>query len=382
MNISFFIAKRYFVSKKTRMSNLISLVALLATSVCSAAMIVILSVMNGMNSFVAERFSRFDPDLKIEKVTGKYFNAEWLAELSHIDGVAKVIPTIETQALILFQDATRVVILKGTTEKKEHSFYTPVTVGGGVAASLDISERSHLLLYTLPASTINPQELSSGYNAFDVVATDFLTTIPDYDNRYIIAPLEFVQKAIDKENRYSAVEMFLVDGDGANTSSTSETKIKAKIQQITGNDFTVKNRQQQQDTLYSSMKIEKLIIIVIFVFVMLISCFTLIASLMLLINDKKKDNFILKSIGMTETKVRQNFLLNGIFITALGTIAGLITGIAITLCQQFFGWVKLGGSGSEGKYIVEAYPVLLQPTDILLVFCISIAVGFFASVTT
>ncbi|MDR0763157.1 MAG: hypothetical protein LBF01_01490, partial [Bacteroidales bacterium] len=272
------------------MSNLISLVALLATAVCSAAMIIILSVMNGMNSFVAERFSRFDPDLKIEKITGKYFDAEWLAELSCIDGVSKVIPTIETQALLRFNDATRVVILKGTTEKAEHLFYTPVTVGCGVAESIDISEMSQMLLYTLPVSTVNPQELSSGYSAFDVVATDFLTTIPDYDNRYIIAPLEFVQRAIEKENKYSAVEVFLLDGVG-------DADRVDRIQRIVGNGFTVKNREQQQDALYSSMKIEKLIIIVIFVFVMLISCFTLIASLMLLINDKKKDNFILKSMG-------------------------------------------------------------------------------------
>jgi lipoprotein-releasing system permease protein len=327
--------------------------------------------MNGMNSFVAERFAYFDPDLKIEKIKGKYFNAEWLSELSRIDGISKVVPTIETQALLSFNGATRVVVLKGTTEKSENNFHLPVTVGSGIASSLSISKMSHLLLYTLPVSAINPQELGSGYNTFDVVVTDFLTTIPDYDNRYIIAPLEFVQNATNKKNKYSAVEIFLDD----------DRKI-AKIQQIVGNDFTVKNRRQQQDVLYHSMKMEKFIIIVIFIFVMLISCFTLIASLMLLINDKKKDNFILKSIGLTEVKVRRNFLLNGIFIATLGTISGLIAGIGITLCQQFFGLVKLGGTGGEGKYIIEAYPVLLQSFDIFFVFCISITVGFFASVVS
>jgi ABC-type lipoprotein release transport system permease subunit len=182
-----------------------------------------------------------------------------------------------------------------------------------------------------------------------------------------------VQKAAGKENKYSAIEISLSD-------NASEKAAKTKIQRIIGNDFTVKDRGQQQDTLYNSMKIEKLIIIVIFVFVMLISCFTLIASLMLLINDKKKDNFILRSIGFTVKKIRNSFLINGIFITTLGTAAGLIVGVAITLCQQFFGLVKLGGSGGEGKYIVEAYPVLLQASDIVLVFCISIAVGLLACV--
>jgi lipoprotein-releasing system permease protein len=126
------------------MASNISLVALLSTAVCSAAMIVILSVMNGMNSFVTERFSRFDPDLKIEKITGRYFTAEWLEELSAIDGVSAAIPTIETQAILAYNDATRVVVLKGTTEKTEHLFYTPVTVGVGIAASLDMPEMSHL----------------------------------------------------------------------------------------------------------------------------------------------------------------------------------------------------------------------------------------------
>ncbi|MDR1973209.1 MAG: FtsX-like permease family protein [Bacteroidales bacterium] len=354
------------------MANLISMVALLSVAVCSAAMIVILSVMNGMNSFVAERFSLFDPDLKIEKAEGKYFEATWISAISEIEGVSKIYPTIETQALISFGNSTKVVVLKGTVEKESSQFYTPITVGEGIAIGLGISEMSHILLYTLPVSAINPSELASGYNAFDVVATNFLTTIPDYDNRYIIAPLGFVQQAIEKENKYSAVEIFISNGDVAT--------IKSAVKKIIGDDFTVKDRQEQQDLLYSSMKVEKMIIVVIFIFVMLIACFTLIASLMLLISDKKKDQFILSSIGLKKEQIQKIFLLDGIFITLFGTAVGLITGIAITLCQQLFGWVKLGGSGGEGKYIVEAYPVALQASDILLVFLISTAVGIFASV--
>lgn len=371
MNISFLIAKRYFLSKKTRMTNLTSLVALLGVAVCSAAMIIILSVMNGMNSFVSERFSRFDPDLKIEKKYGKYFNGDEL--LSAIADIADINPVIETQAIIRFDNTTRVVVLKGSASKQPSAHYTPITVGEGIAANLGISPMTPVSLFTLPVSELSDGGTLDSYNSFDVVVTDFMTTIPDYDNRYIVAPLAFVQQAIGREGMISAIEVFV----------DSKDDISDEVRKIVGDNFTdsftVKNRAQQQELLYSSMKAEKMLIIIIFIFVMLIACFTLIASLMLLISEKRKDQKILLSLGLKKKEIQNIFLLNGIFITTVGTIAGLVLGIAITLGQQYFGWLKLGGSGGEGKYIVEAYPVLLQGFDVVLVFAVSVAVGIFAS---
>ncbi|MDR1739469.1 MAG: FtsX-like permease family protein [Bacteroidales bacterium] len=382
MKISFLIAKRYFLSKKTRMTNLTSVVALLSVAVCSAAMIIILSVMNGMNSFVSERFSRFDPDLKIEKKYGKYFDGDEI--LSEIANIADVNPVIETQAIIRFDNTTRVVVLKGSANKQPSTHYTPITVGEGIAANLGISSMTPVSLFTMPVSELSDGGALDNYNSFDVVATDFLTTIPDYDNRYVVAPLAFVQQAIEREGMISAIEIFLDEageiskgGDAANIAD-----ITAQIQKIVGNNFTVKNRLQQQALLYSSMKAEKMIIILIFIFVMLIACFTLIASLMLLISEKRKDKKILLTVGLKKNEIQNIFLLNGIFITIAGTIAGLALGIAVVLCQQYFGWLKLGGSGGEGKYIVEAYPVLLQSNDVGLVFAVSVAVGIFASLVS
>ena len=112
------------------------------------------------------------------------------------------------------------------------------------------------------------------------------------------------------------------------------------------------------------------------VFILLIASFNIIGSLSMLIIDKREDIGILSHLGADEPMIRRVFLLEGWLISSLGSLAGLVIGVLLCLRQQHFGWLKLG-SGDD--YIISAYPVQVQPLDVLLVAAIVLALGFVAA---
>jgi lipoprotein-releasing system permease protein len=136
------------------------------------------------------------------------------------------------------------------------------------------------------------------------------------------------------------------------------------------------NRYEQQADFFRILKIEKLLTVLLLVFILLIALFNSIGSLSMLIIDKREDIRILSDLGADEPTIRRTFLLEGWLISTLGTIGGLVIGVLLCLGQQYFGWLKLG-SGAE--YIISAYPVQVQAVDIVLVALIVLALGLVAA---
>ena len=143
-----------------------------------------------------------------------------------------------------------------------------------------------------------------------------------------------------------------------------------------GPGYKILDRYEQQADFFRILRIEKLLTILLLVFILLIASFNIIGSLSMLIIDKREDIQILSHLGADEPTIRRVFLLEGWFIAALGTLSGLLLGVLICLGQQHFGWLKMG-NGSE--YVIPAYPVQVQTTDILLVALIVLALGFLAA---
>jgi len=140
-----------------------------------------------------------------------------------------------------------------------------------------------------------------------------------------------------------------------------------------GPGYKVLDRYEQQADFFRILRIEKLLTILLLVFILLVASFNLIGSLSMLIIDKKEDIRILSHMGADEPTIRRVFRLEGWLISSLGTLAGLVIGVAICLGQQHFGWLTLG-NGSE--YVISAYPVQVQATDIVMVALIVLVLGF------
>jgi lipoprotein-releasing system permease protein len=167
----------------------------------------------------------------------------------------------------------------------------------------------------------------------------------------------------------SALEMYLKP-------NISNANFQEKLQDMFGDKFIVKNKQQQHELLYKIMKSEKWAVFFILVFILIVASFNVIGSLTMLIIDKKKDIAILKSMGATMQTIKNIFLLQGLLISAYGAIGGIFTGLIICLIQEKFGVI---GLGSAGSFVIDAYPVKIMPLDIFYVLATVLFIGLLAS---
>lgn len=394
MNLPFRIAFRYFISKKSNLVNVISAVSLLSLAVATAAMLVIFSVMNGMNAYITARFSSFDPDLVIEAKEGKFYNPSFAESLRQMPQVSSVALVLEDQALLRFGEQVQMIRIKGVDTNYAHlsdraaqwvegypdfeeTAFVPVSVGQGLASRMGIplqEAASPCLIYTVDVTRLSSPLWQQAVASDQVYPTGIFSVLPEYDNRYVLAPLSFVRRALQVPSKVSAVEVQLWGGLSKREARAAQAEIAAAV----GEGFTVHNRMEQQQTLYRSMQAEKWMMTAIFAFILLVSTFTMISTLMLLMYEKRRDTAILSAQGMNRGSLKGIFAMEGLLITVVGMLFGMLLGGAIVYGQAKFGWVKFG-MGADGTYVLETYPVAWQWGDTLLVGLITLAVGLAAS---
>ncbi len=391
MNVPFYIARRYLFAKKTRLVNWVSGISTVSIAVGTAALILVLSIFNGLNTLIEGLYNSFDPDLKIQVVEGKYFYDDEinLSEIAAIKGVSVCVPVLEETVLLRYGDKQRIATIKGVdrdfeklTQFDQHivdgeyflsSSENPfAVVGYGIYINMGMSFQNAYdpIGFYVPKRGKTLNALSE--EAFSVnyawPAGSF-STIMEYDENYVITSLNFAQSLIDAENEISAIEIGLMP-------NADVSRIQNQIQTLVGPDFSVKNRMQQQEVYYKTIQSERLSIILILSFILLIATFNMIGSLLMVIYDKRKDMAILRSMGASTTVLRQIFWLEGLMIAFVGGFCGLFIGGGIAWLQQTFGFLKLGSG--EG-FVVDAYPVQIQLSDFILVFAIVLMVGLISS---
>jgi lipoprotein-releasing system permease protein len=188
-----------------------------------------------------------------------------------------------------------------------------------------------------------------------------------YDKRYIITSIDFTRHLFDQQGMLSSLELRLKPGSDFDA-------VKARMQEIAGDRFLVRDRYEQQDDTFRIMKIEKLIAFIFLTFILAIACFNIIGSISMLMIDKKNDVVTLRNLGASDKQIVHIFLFEGRMISTIGAVIGIVIGLLLCWLQQQYGIVRLGQS--EGSFIVDAYPVSVHPWDIVLIFLTVIAVGF------
>jgi len=395
LNFPFYIAKRYLISKKsTNVINLISGITVFGVAIGTTALIVILSVFNGLESFVISQFNSFDPDLKISIVEGKTFDSEneKLKTIKNLKEVEFYAEVLEENALIKYKDTYQTISrIKGVGgdyeqmtgvdtmiidgEFKLHLNKMPLAVMGSSAGAL-LSVRLNLID---PMKIYMPKRLGDVKNISQDPTKAFKTksiypvgvfSIDQDIDEIVLVPIEFARDLLDYKTEVSAIELKLADG-------LDVDDIKKKIKNILGNEFEVKDRFEQQEFMYNIMKSEKLIIFLILSFILIIASFNIIGSLTMLILDKKEDIAILRSMGANLRTIKKIFLFEGWSISFIGAAFGLGLGALICWLQVTFELVKLQGD-AEFLYIT-AYPVEMHFTDFLIVLVTVFFIGFVAS---
>ena len=390
MRLPLFIANRYLLAKKSHnLINIITWISILGISVGSFALIVVLSAFNGLEKVISSMNNRLTPDLQIASVKGKTIDltAFPLGQLKEIQGVDYVIPTITEDALFRANDKQHIGQVKGVgleyqtidrlnevifgggglvlSDEDEHSFAVP---GAGVAWYLGINAYNPYAMvrvYVPKRGNASLMSLENSFNSDVLTIQSVFSTEQEQDEKLVLVPFDFLSELLEYEDKATNVEIFA-------TTNADINKIQKLVSSIIGEDFTVKNQQEQQETLYKIMRSEKWAVYVILTFILILATFNVVGSLSMLMIDKRKDTEILKAIGADNRLIHKIFMNEGLLISVAGGLIGLLLGIILVLLQQRFGFVKFG---SGGNYVVDAYPVLLRFKDVLLIFATILVVG-------
>ena len=388
------IAWRYLFSKKGHNAiNIVSGISAAAVVVVTAAMICVLSVMNGFGSLVEQMFSEFDPPLLVVPAEGQTLRTDTapVVSLYAREDIQAVSMQLEQTALVRYKDhqlPARVLgvdtLFEATANMSNiitdgffsvwDGAFDRATLGQGLAAQLGMNAHftGALHLYapqrTGRINMLRPDKSLQHEHAF--IAGTFAVNQIEYDDQLILVSLPLAQRLFEYDE-YTATALRIAPKKGQKID-----KVQNEIAKVLGPGYKVLNRYEQQADFFRILRIEKWLTILLLVFILLIASFNIIGSLSMLIIDKREDIRILSDLGADEPTIRRIFLLEGWFISALGTLLGIIIGVLICLGQQHFGWLKLG-TGSE--YIISVYPVQVQIADILLVATVVLALGFVAA---
>lgn len=395
MKLAFYIAKRYLFSKKSHnLINILSGISVTGVCIGTMALIIVLSVFNGLEDLISSMYNSFNPDIKIEAKLGKTFDINHfkLDALTKINGVANYCEVVEENALLRYKNKQQIVLLKGVSntftkvskvdscmvegkfllQKGDGNF---MVLGYGIYDMLGIELTdftSAVSVYIPKRSKTMSIDPTEAFNNETVMPSGAFSIQQDFDTRYVIVPLHFARKMMDYTTEVTALEIGLKPGCDA-------AKVQQEISKLIGNDFIVKNKLEQEELFYKIIKSEKMAGILILSFILLIAAFNIVGSLSMLIIEKKKDIAILRSLGAGNKLIKQIFMTEGLMISLCGALLGLFLGGIIVLIQQYIGIIKLEGSGA---FIVKYYPVQLQFMDFLKVIAIVFVIGFLATFYT
>lgn len=393
MNFPFYIARRYLFSKKsTNVINIISGISIVGVAVATMALVVTLSVFNGFHDLVASFFTQFDPQLKIVPVVGKTApaNDPALLRIKQLPSVAVATECLEDQALAVYGNRQQMIRLKGVEDNFDslthvreilegegdfelHAadmYYGIPGLGVAYQMGLGYTYQQPLKIYApRREGQLNMANPSDGFVEDELYSPGvvFCMKQSKYDKNYILTSIDFTRQLFDQQGRLSSLELRLRTG-------SDFEQVKRQIQDLAGGRFHVYDRYEQQEDTFRIMKVEKLIAYVFLTFILLIACFNIIGSLSMLIIDKRQDVVSLRNLGATERQISQIFLFEGRMISVIGALIGIAVGLLLCWLQQQYGFVRLGTS--EGSFVVDAYPVSVHPSDVIIVLVTVLVVGF------
>ncbi len=388
MNFPFYIARRYLVSRKTHnIINIISAISVVGVMVGTMALVIVLSVFNGFEKVVVSMFNIFDPDLEISLKEGKTFKADDIPAnaIRSLPEIVKYTDVLEENALLRFRDKQFLATIKGVSnEYLNDSPLDTLLVEGDLilqSDSFDFALPGFGIAYYLNIHVDDPDALISVYvpdrtKRLNVISESNLrnesirpagifSVQQDFDNKYMIVPLRFARKLLNYENQVSKVEILLEPGTDIET-------VQSDISKLVGPKFEVKNRLQQQELLYKTMKSEKWAVFLILTFILIVATFNVIGSITMLILDKQNDIHTLESLGANRVTIKKIFFTEGLLITLSGALSGLILGGLVCWLQMEYGLIRLQGGGS---FVMTAYPVQMKALDFLMVFVTVVFIG-------
>ncbi len=370
--------------------NIVTRISLACVSIVTAALVIILSAMNGLSGLVETLYNNFHSDIRITAEKGKTFTIDSTKVLAikNLAGVEWYTELVDENGLVKANERQLFVTLRGVDDNyvRYTRFDTVVKVGrfnlhpngqtGAIAGqeigtNLDLSEQTELMVYVpkrdrnLVFDINNPEEEPFNKQMSFVSGLYFVSS--DFDGKYVFLPIDVVRELLDYTNECTSVEIGITD-------DRKPEEMVTAIKNILGEGFKVETRYQQNEVLYKTLKSEKMWTFLILVFVLVIATFNTIGSLTLLIIEKKKDIGVLWSMGADRKIIRRIFFTEGLLISLAGTILGILLGLLVCWLQKQFGLIRFG----EG-FVVSWYPVTVQLMDLVYILGAVTTIGLLAA---
>ena len=397
MNFPFYIAKRYLFSKKSHNAiNVISGVSVCGVALATLALVCTLSVFNGFQDLVTTMFTAFDPELKIVAVNGKVFDSQddriqSLKQMPEIDIVSE---SLEDNVMVQYKGRQAMAVIKGV----EDNFNQLTAIDSILYGRGELLLHDEVVDYAIPGielvsvlgtgirfldpleiyapkrgSKINVTNPASSFNSDYLHSSGLVFAVNQqkYDASYILTSLEIARDLFQYQTEVSSIELKLKE-------DVNIYKVQKEISQSLGDDFRVLNRYEQQADTYRIMEVEKLISYLFLSFILLIACFNVIGSLSMLIIDKREDVVTLRNLGANDEIIKRIFLLEGCLISFFGAMIGVVLGVILCLVQQEFGLISLGSGDSAGAFVIDAYPVSVHWSDVMLVLGTVLLISYFS----
>lgn len=358
-------------------------------TIITAALIIVLSVFNGLEELLRSLNSSFDPEIKIEAAQGKSFevNENLIRKIQSIAGVEIVTEVIEDYAYVRYRDANQPVTLKGVSDNflDQHRLDNSIIdgelalrkdgisyaiIGSGVQNTLSVAVNERMYPLTVfyvknVRGTLDPAKL---YARKSILPGAVFSIVQSFDENYVIAPLDFVRELLNSGNKRTSLEIKAIEG--ANLSEVEEN-----IQQAIGDQFLVLNHEEQHKDLYKLLRMEKLFAFLALSLLLAIGSINIFFSLMMLALDKKKDISVLSAMGASTALIKRIYLVEGALIGLLGTISGLLLGGGLCWVQATYSIISMGMETS----VTDGYPVKMAINDFVYVLIVMFSITFFIS---
>ncbi len=391
MNFTLFISRRYLFSRKSHNAiNIVTGISVACVAVVTAALIIILSAMNGLTDLVKTLYNSFHPEIRITAVKGKTFilDSSDVIAIKKLTNVVWYNEIVDENVLVENEDRQLKVTMRGVSDDyvKDTRFDTTVrqgnydlhpngrtgaVVGSEIGARLNLGELSPLSIYVPKRDrslSIDFDNLDENpFNKDLVYVSGLYSVSSDFDGKYVILPIDKVRELMDYTKESTSAEIGVKTG-------TDPDEVVEQVQKILGTKYLVQNRYSQNELLFNTLKSEKVWTFMILLFILLIATFNTIGSLTLLIIEKKKDIGVLWSMGADTTILRRIFFTEGLLISVTGTLIGSLLGLGLCFLQQRFGFIQL-----TPGFVIEAYPIRVAMKDILLIIASVTAIGLLAA---
>ncbi len=363
---------------------------MLVVGTATMALIIVLSVFNGLEGLLRSLYGSFDPQIQITAAEGKSFvlDASTIEKINGIAGISSMSETIEDNVLIKYKNSQRVVRLKGVSEEflqqkrlDDHLVFGNLQlsednidyalIGRGIQYDLQINPNNEF--YTI--QVWYPRNLRPGVTDPNQLATikhilpgGIFAIEKYYDENYVIVPLDFARDLLQYGDKRTALEIQVQD-------PKQLQEIRTLLSTTLGPSFEVKTNDEIHEDLYKVLKLEKFFVFFTFAVIIAIASINIYFALTMLAIDKEKDISILKALGADMNLIRRIFLFQGTLVAFAGSFTGLLLGLLISFMQQKFGLISMGMQTA----IMEAYPIKIEAMDVFLTCLCIVLITFLAS---